>query len=203
MLRLLWGNLPMEAWPEGDEAAGGVVAMFVAARAAFNAGDVREAVRVWQQIADTEETESRNVLQAWTFLRANGVVPPPSVERNVLGVVVEMPVSGSRDVLAAYRNGSCRYLNHSGRVAVVDDALQADARAVTDVGQVLGQVLGTWDGAALPDLPRGHARLTLLTPAGFRFGQGPANVLLRDPNAVPVLDASAHLLAKVVELSQR
>jgi hypothetical protein len=202
MLPLLWGTVGMDRWPPNDGDASDIMGRFVTARAAFQAGRVADAIQLWRQIADAPDIEARHVLQAWTFLRANGVVPTPSLERVVFGVVVEVPVSGGRDVLAAYQDGSCRYLNHSGSVAVVDDVLQSDVHAVIELGQRLAERLGTWDQLTLPELPRRHARLTLLTPGGFRFGQGPNDDLLRDPNASPVFAESARLLGRLVELTQ-
>jgi hypothetical protein len=59
-------------------------------------------------------------------------------------------------------------------------------------------MVGTWEEPDLPALPVDHARLLLLTPGGFRFGQGPPDSLWADPGAAAVLDAATALLQLVV-----
>ena len=58
----------------------------------------------------------------------------------------------------------------------------------------------TWDNPpALPPLPDGHARLTMLTPGGFRFGQGPEQDLRDEALARPVFNAATALLLAIVD----
>ena len=42
----------------------------------------------------------------------------PSDPARLYGVVVDMPVDDGLDTLAGYADGSCRYVNHSGKVLV-------------------------------------------------------------------------------------
>jgi hypothetical protein len=202
---LLYGDVPLERWPPSDDVEPGddVGALFVAARQAALAGDIDGAIDRWQAIAGRRDVEARHRLQAWTALRAHGVEPSDDVGRAVLGVVVEVPVGEGLDVLAAYADGSVRYLNHAGGASIVDEpplAMAADVDALLAVGQQLAERVGAWDGGALPALPDGHARLVLLTPAGFRFGQGPGADLFADDGAAAVFAAAARLLQDVVAL---
>lgn len=197
---MLFGNLPIDRWPSSDDGRGdGVVGRFVAAREALARGVPEEAVAIWREIATADGIEARHVLQAWCFLRGRGIQPDPSIAAEVLGVVVEIPIDDRHDVLAGYRDGTARYLNHSGRVAIVDDptAFASVVAALVDAGQGLADRIGPWDRPELPPLPPGHARLAMLTREGFRFGQGPEAALLGDAIAQPVLAAATALLVAI------
>jgi hypothetical protein len=200
---LLFGDVPLEGWPADDGATGEPWSSFVAARAALADDRLDEAIRLWAGIAATPGVESRHVVQAWTFLRANGVHPEESIAAVVHGVVIEVPVDAGRDVLAAYRDGSARYLNHSGAALVVDAGPASVTTAVAAViaaAQPVADVGGVWEDAGLPDLPPLHSRLLMLTPGGPRFGQGPEAELRKEPMAAHVLDVATHLLVTLVAL---
>lgn len=204
---LLFGLAPLEAWPSGDDASGEPWDGFVRARNHLDAGDQDLAVREWSRIAmvaDMTDGESRHVLQAWQFLRSVGIVPDASIADQVLGVVVEVTVGDAHDVLAAYADGSVRYLNHAGGATILDEVPGEVVPLVTAVlaaGQALGDQIGPWDEPQLPDLPVGSMRLSMLTRGGPRFGQGPDDVLGGDPMAGPLLAAATELLVAVVDLS--
>lgn len=203
----LFGLLPLDAWPAGDGPSGEPWDGFVRARDHLAAGDQDLAIREWSQIALAAELtggESRHVLQAWHFLRSVDVHPDESIAGEVLGIVVEVTVDGAHDVLAAYADGSVRYLNHAGGATVLDDVPPQTAALAANVlaaGQELADQIGPWTEPQLPDLPVGTMRLTMLTRGGPRFGQGPDDVLGDDPMAGPLLTAATALLVSVVELS--
>jgi hypothetical protein len=116
----------------------------------------------------------------------------------VLGVAAEMPVRKGHDLLAAYRDGTARYLNYSGKAVIWDDhsdsRVQAAITGWLDAGQVIASAIGVWEQPSLPPLPPGDARLMMLTPGGHRFGQAPAAALSQDPKAGPFLAAATKLL---------
>lgn len=91
MWPLLFGTVPLNAWPPGD-ATEGITGQFAAARAAYHSGQIAAAQEIWRSIATDQSLESRHVLQAWSFLRGSGIEPPSPVDAQVLGVVVEVPV---------------------------------------------------------------------------------------------------------------
>jgi hypothetical protein len=141
-------------------------------------------------------------LQAWTFLRATGVVPDVATAKVALGVVVVVAVTGGHDTLAGYRDGSVRYLNHAGGVAVIDSPTPAMAAAnaeLTTAGQALANLIGPWHEPTLPLVPAGATRLIVLTPSGPHFGQATYEQLDADPMAQPVLNSAVRLLQLVVD----
>jgi hypothetical protein len=201
---LLFGNVPMDQWlADGDSAPTEVSQAFADARSAIHRGDVQRAVSLWTTIANTQHIEQRQVLQAWTFLRSNGVTPEPALAATVLGVVVEVPVGAGVDVLAGYRDSTARYLNHSGKVAIIEGMSEFTPLidSLVDAGQELSSRIGPWDKADLPALPSDHARVTMLTAGGFRFGQGPDLALRNEAIARPVFAAATALLVSIVSWS--
>jgi hypothetical protein len=56
----------------------------------------------------------------WSGLRELGELPDPKFAFEVLGVVLERPSNGAYDTLAAYMDGSARYLNFSGKAIFWD-----------------------------------------------------------------------------------
>jgi hypothetical protein len=170
----------------------------------MGSGDKDAAVEIWSDIATQRETESRHVLQAWHFLRAAGVSPAPESASYVLAAVAEVSVKAGHDLLVAYRDGGIRYLNQSGKVAIVDAtadlASTEAARAWLTVADELAPTVGVWDQPQLPALPSGDSRIMMLTPEGPRFGQGPDSLLRADAGAAAFLSAATNVLIAVTRL---
>jgi hypothetical protein len=199
---LLFGDCDLDAWPAGEDTEGEPWSSFVRARAAVRAGSTGEARSAWQQITEMAGVESRQVLQAWHFLRSVGVVPSADVATQVLGAVAEVAVPDGHDVLAAYGDGSVRFLSYSGAAVVVDQripALDAPAAGLLEAAAGIAAATGPWEGP-MPDLPAGSSRLTALTPLGPHFGQGPDAALRADPMAAAFFDAATSLLLAVTSL---
>jgi len=123
----------------------------------------------------------------------------------VLGVIAEMPMESGHDVLAAYRDGSVRYLNFSGKVAVVEPPTTKDVSDAVAAWFVVAEAIvagiGPWEDPTLPELPAGNLRVMMLTPSGPHFGQGPADALGADPTVGQFVAAAAALLQTVVKLA--
>lgn len=201
--QFIYGDAPLDEWvARGDADPGEPWISFERARRLAHAGQQREAAGVWLQIASAEGLESRQLLQAWHFLRQAGFLPPADQAKLVLAVVAQMPVQGSHDLLAAYRDGSARYLNYSGKAVVWEDRsdaqIQAEINGWVAAGQAIASVIGPWDQPSLPPLPAGNARVMVLTPSGPHFGQGPAAALSADPLAGSFLTAAASLMQLIV-----
>jgi hypothetical protein len=203
---LLYGDVPLAQW--GARAGeGGPWDRFSAAKVAFDSSDRDAAAAIWKEIAESPGLESRQYLQAWTFLRQTGHQPSAGEAKRVLGVVAEMPVYESHDVLAAYEDGSCRYINHSGAAAVIEDRtieeVQLAVERWLDVGRSLVQAIGPSDQPGLPSVPIGHARVMMLSPSGPHIGQGPQRQMMANPIASSFIGAATALLNVVVKLTVR
>jgi hypothetical protein len=203
---LLYGSVPIDQWPDEHSPAVSTEpwASFVRARALFGDGEADGAVSIWRHIAESAGIESRHTLQAWHFLRSVGVEPPDDVAALALGALAEVAVDVGHDVLVAYGDGSVRYLNHGGQVVVVEPPVPAPVANAAGpwlaVAQRLALVVGVWAQPQLPALPEGHTRVTMLTPGGARFGQGPDGELRQDAGASAFLAAATNLLVAVTPL---
>jgi hypothetical protein len=125
MRETFFGDMPLTTW-----AASGVGepwSRFKLAAARFAKGDRDEAFKALEEILNRPDLESRHYLEAWTAYRENGVQPPAHLAKKVLGVVLDVPVEGGFDTLAAYPDWHARYLNVSG-AAIVWDAAGAQPR---------------------------------------------------------------------------
>jgi hypothetical protein len=150
------------------------------------------------KLANDPDVESRVRALAFNWLHAHGQDVPKGI---VLGVVIEVPLEGGLDVLAAYPDGSVRYLNQAGKVAVVEpdglpDANQM-AKDLIDLSQPIVARIGPWDKPRLPPPSAPDVRITFLVSDGLYFGQGPLEALSKDPLAGALLSKGAALLSKL------
>jgi hypothetical protein len=201
--QFVYGDAPVDEWAaQGDGDPGEPWDSFEHARQLVRSGQRQEAVRIWRQIAETEPLESRQVLQAWHFLREAGEQPPADRAKLVLGAVAEMPVHDGHDLLAGYRDGTARYLNYSGKAVLWEDRSVASIQAAINDwlarAEVIVNAIGPWNQPALPPLPPGHARLMMLTPSGPHFGQGPVADLSANQAARSFIAAATGLMQMVV-----
>jgi hypothetical protein len=199
---LIYGDAPAEKWLANDS-EGEPWASFRRARDLAAAGQADEAVAIWQRIAATEGLESRQTLQAWYFLRQAGYQAPADQARVALGAVAEIPVKSGYDVLAAYRDGTARYLNFSGNVAIWEDRLLEPVQAVIAewlrIAQGLADNVGSaWDVPFNPPTGDRPTRIMALTPGGPRIGAGQSAAMWADPMGKLFLTAAGVLLHEIV-----
>jgi hypothetical protein len=152
--------------------------------------------RVVQTIGEDPAEESRVRLLAWQWLRAAG---QPVASRELLGVVVEVPLEGGLDVLAAYADGTVRYIHHTGRVAVFEgapDSVAQQGKLLVHAAIPLASKGPVKSRAAPPAL--GSVRLSLLAADGLHVRDGTFGELDRDAVAAPALKQAQRLLDIVV-----
>jgi len=153
------------------------------------------------RIADDKEHDGRVRALAYNRLRMLGETPP---SKKLLGTIVEVPLDGGLDVLAAFSDGGVRYLNHAGKVAVFEGAdgpvgplafeLLAAAQPVVDQ-------IGPWEEQRLPPPKPGNVRLSFLVSDGLYFGEGPFAVLQQDGMAGPILSKAIQLLKQATAVA--
>lgn len=203
----LFGDAPAEQWPEATSPSRDAEPWqwFVQAREAAQRGHVAQAEQLLRQVLSTPNLEARHYLQAWTALRTHGVLPVEAEAKQVLSVVVEVALAQGPDVVAAYTDGSARYLNQSGKIIIwekPDSSLDQLISTLLAAGQQVASQIGPWEGAR-PAPPTGNtARVSFLTPSGLHFGEGPMDVLWHDALAHPVLAAAQALMMALMEKSQ-
>jgi len=156
-----------------------------------NAGRKEEAKSRLRSIPWSSKLETRIQLWVWSALRELGESPDPQSGKEVLGVVVEVPMRGAYDTLAGYQDGSARYLNFSG-AAIFWDARDATIKSLCQ--RLIGSTIPE-SPRAVPRqdtmLPKSGTQVTLLTRSGM-------SVISEPPQSV-VAAGSALML----ELMQR
>jgi len=198
---LLFGDLPASAWI-GD-ATSEPWTLFVEANDCLARDDVRGAADALSRITQMARLESRHYLQAWHGLRALNQPPPLDVAKHVLGVVIEVTVSYGVDVLAAYEDHTARYLNAHGGGVIWErpnSTLDQSIDHLLAAGRAIVTRIGVWTGARRGPPPVDHVRVTLLTPSGPHFGEGPLKILERDPLAGPAVAAGVGLVQHLTQL---
>jgi len=154
------------------------------------AGKKEEAIARLRGVLDLPQLETRIQLWVWSALRELGEKPDPKFALEVLGVIIEMPSGGAYDTLAAYVDGSARYLNFSGR-AIFWDAQDA---AIKSLCQAFVDSTIPASNRAKPrtslSLPKRGAQVTLLTRSGLYVITAPPE---------PVAAAGAALMLELMK----
>jgi hypothetical protein len=200
---LLFGDLPLSQWPldAGPPQKGEPWASFRQARGLIEKGDAAAAKGALNRVLEMPRLESRHYLEAWQHLRGLGQLPPAAERKRVLGVVVEVGLEKGVDLVAAYEDGSARYLNFSGAGVVwekPDGSLDARVQALLGAGRAVAGKIGPSTAPRPPAPGNGRARINMLTPGGIHFGEGPFEALSRDPQAAPVLREATALMEALV-----
>ena len=176
---------------------------FAKAQRAIASGSEQDAVPLLLSVLPG--SESRVQLLAWTALRKLGHHPPPELAKQVLGVVVEVPVEDGLDLVAAYPEYSARYYNYSGAGVIwetPDARLNPQIDALLAAGQRVVDAIGPWEGDRPAPPIDGRVRLNMLTPSGLHFGEGPMDIFMRDAMAAPVIQAAFELMKALMEAEQ-
>jgi hypothetical protein len=130
-------------------------------------GKKEDAKSCLRGILGSPDLETRIQLWVWAALRELGEHPDPKSGKEVLGVVIEMPMRGAYDTLAAYQDGSARYLNFSG-AAIFWDAHDVPIKSLCQrlIDSTIPEGL-----RAVPrqntGLPKSETQATLLTRSGM------------------------------------
>jgi len=197
----LFGDMPLSALTANTSAE--PFASFARVAERLENDDRAGAIDVLRSIAETPGLESRLYLQAWCSLRKLGVEPPPEDARRLFGVVIDVPMNGGLDVLAAYADRRARYLNFRGSAILweaPDARLDGRIDALLAEGRKLVARVGAWRGDR-PPLAAGRGRISLLTPSGIHFGEGPLKALTQDAMSGPVMQAATQLMLALVGMA--
>lgn len=153
------------------------------------AGKNEEARSLLHSVLALPSLESRVQLWVWSGLRELGEQPDARAGGEVLGVVIEVPVQGTYDTLAAYQDGSARYLNFSGASIfwdAPDPTVQSLCRRFIGSSASAGSQARPRKDISLP---RSGIQVTLLTRAGMFVILNPSQ---------PVITAASNLMMEMV-----
>ena len=147
-----------------------------------------------EKIATDLELESRQRLLAFRQLAANTDAVLP---KQLLGIVIEMGLPEGLDVLAAYEDGTARYLNYTGKMIIWETRTAESDRLISELfsaGNTVVKQIGPWNQPRRPFRGEGMIRMSFLVTDGLYFGEGPFTVLEKDPMGGPVIHAATELL---------
>ncbi len=151
------------------------------------------------ELAEDPAAESRVRALAYSWLRGHGRETQKGV---VLGIVMEVPLELGLDVLAAYADGSVRYINQTGKVTIIEPGSLAgageQARRLIDLARPVVAQIGPWDKARLPPPAKPKVRLSFVVSDGLYFGEGAFEVMQGNALAGPLLAQGARLLSHIV-----
>ena len=203
--KTLFGDLPLNAWPPRWKTALSHEPWrsFLSAREAADAGRRADAISLWQEILAMPNLESLHYAQVWHFLRSYGVQPDSSIAKGLLGVVLEVPMEGGLDVLAAYADHHAAYFNFNGAATLwlrPDRSLDPFIGSVLHEGAQIIRKIGVWNEPRRPAPSFGDIRINLISPAGLHFGEGPMKLATENPMTKPIWVASAALLQEMVRI---
>ena len=174
----------------------------VLALAQTRRGNTTAATRTLRGLAGSSK-ESRVRLWCWQALRRLGAAPAEAEARKVEGVVVEVEGGHGVETLAAYADGTARYLLATGAKVVWDAPDARLERPVADVIAGAAPVLDLLQPGRLPGEPgAGTARMTVLSPSGPGAADEPLEIALTEASRfAPLFRPATTLMQKIVALA--
>jgi hypothetical protein len=156
-------------------------------------------VAALRRIAESESENSRARVLAYRWLHSAGIIV---ASKCVLAFIVEVPVDGGLDVLAAYADGRVCYLHHSGETITIESPSPRVAALTADLARSGHQIVDKVDpwNKRLPPPKDGRVRLTFVVSNGLYFCEGSFAELQRDTVAGPLLQRATEVLELLVEL---
>lgn len=152
-------------------------------------------------IANDKQQESRVRALAFNRLRAAG---ESVITKEYLGTIIEVRLEEGLDTLAVFADGGARYINYSGKVAVVEgrpSPFDDEIKGVIDSSKPIVAAIGPWEEERLPPPKVGNIRMTFLVSDGLYFGEGPMGAMQQDALAGPLISAATNLLVEIVNAS--
>jgi hypothetical protein len=142
------------------------------------AGKKEQAKSRFRGILGVPNLETRIQLWVWSALRELGEQPDTKSREEILGVVMEIPMRGAYDTLAAYQDGSARYLNFSGSAIFWD---KPDLQIKSLCERLIASTIPERSRAVQRQdtgLPKSGTQITLLTRSGmYVISEPPQSVM--------------------------
>lgn len=167
-------------------------------------GRKEEARKTLKQLLAIPELETRVKLLVWNSLRQLGERPAPEEARKVRGVVCELHNEAGVGTLAAYADGTLRWIGGQGKISIIDSA-----GASAELDSLVGELLKSGEPVVMKfpagerrrpgEPPVEHFRISVLTYGGIHVAEvyGPS---IDEPGhfAAPILYASARLAGEAI-----
>jgi hypothetical protein len=200
----LYGNLPMEQWPpQGGDVTVSPWSEFVAARNHMAVGETDKAIAWWQAIVASPGLEVLHYVQAWHFLRQNGMQPSEEEAKNVYGVVGEQGASGV--MIAVFLDGQARLYGDQGQGIVWT---HPDASLDPLIESVLGGAVALVHKMKQSDPRIASSKtsinsISVLTPSGVYTKTGTSGSFETTPLIKPIADGLGLVIKALMEKTNR
>jgi hypothetical protein len=162
-------------------------------------GSLKPNLEEIKKVKNDKSTDVRAQILAERILTTNGY---SDGTKQLMGVIVEVGLENGLDVLAAYRDGTARYINHSEKMIVWESPTDI-SRALVDslfiASERVVKQIGPWKKSRLSQPENANVRLSFLVNDGLYFGQGPFEILSKDAMGGPVIEAATNLMSFLVE----
>jgi hypothetical protein len=182
----LFACQPMEVLVQGLKLDGrpGPFQTFSDAVELAKAGKKEEAKTRLRSILEVPNLETRIQLWVWSALRELGEQSNANSGKEILGVVIEVPMQGAYDTLAGYQDGSARYLNFSGK-AIFWDKPDASIKLLCE-RLIASTIPETSRAVPRKDtvLPESGTQVTLLTRSGMYVIADPPQSIMSTGSAL-------------------
>jgi len=152
-----------------------------------------------QQIINDTSLETRAKILAYNKLRT---ASQPIDKKELLAVIVEVGMDEGLDVLASFKDGTARYLNHSGSMIILETTDAASNELTNQLfaeSEKIVKQIGSWDKPRRPQPAKGNARISFLVSDGLYFGEAPLNTLFSDPIAAHALQSATALMQYITQ----
>jgi len=154
------------------------------------------------KVATDTALESRARILAYNILKSKGNTVD---KKEILGIIVEVGLDEGLDVVAAYKDGTARYINHAEKIIVwqaANDESDALVKNLFETGLQVVKNIGPWHKERLANPGNGDVRISFLVADGLYFGQGPFEVLEKDKMGGPVINAATRLMVFLINQRQ-
>jgi hypothetical protein len=152
-----------------------------------------------KEIIESSAAESRVKILAYKAAAVNGSIIE---DKDLLAVIIEVALDEGLDVLASFKDGTARYINHSGKILIwenEDNESVELTRRLFDSSNRIVQQIGPWNEPRKPHPLRGMVRISFLVSDQLYFGEAPMDVLFNDELAGPALMAATQLMKYITE----
>lgn len=152
-----------------------------------------------QAIIDDGTSDPRAKLLAYYKQLRSGHT---QARKELVAVVIEVGLDDGLDVLAAFSDGTARYINQTGKILVWEKSDETSNQLTSDLFAASVEIvdkIGPWDQPRRPHPETGNVRLTFLVSDGLYFGEGPIHIMFDDPMSGPALGIATELLQYITE----
>jgi hypothetical protein len=150
-------------------------------------------------LAEDPVHQSRIRMLAFNWLRQRRLA---IVRKELLGIVTELRLPEGLLVVAAYTDGTVRYIGRTGKLVAFESST---ANVADQAGKLLAasrtaiEHIGPWEHARLPPPAEGNIRMTFLVSDGFYFGEGDSASMQQDPIGAPIVRATRKLEESIID----